>query len=369
MGLRGSSTCPLFFEDAQVPVENVLGEIGKGHKIAFNILNLGRLKLGVAVVGGMKEQLREALKFAEQRKQFKTPILQFPLIREKFSRMAMLTFATESMAYRTSGYIDDALAGEDKTAADYDQKTIAAIEEYAIEASILKVFGSESLGTVIDEGVQIHGGAGYIQEYAVERAYRDQRVNRIFEGTNEINRMLIVGMLLKRTLKGQLPLFEIAQTVEQELDQKALPREKKRDALDPQALAAERIKRMAIYALKVAAETFGPELEQHQEVLAAISDVMMDAFALDSMVTRTRQAAKGGALDEVKAAMTQLYAAEAQSRSLERARKALCLSAQGEALEKHLAKLARLDFFIPYAPATLRETVVKKIESAGGYPV
>lgn len=370
MGLRGSSTCPLYFEDAKVPAENVLGEIGKGHKIAFNILNLGRLKLGVAVVGGMKEQLKNAVEFALQRKQFKTPIFNFALIREKLARMAMLTFATESMAYRTSGYIDDALAGEDKTAADYDQKTIAAIEEYAIEASILKVFGSESLGTVIDEGVQIHGGVGYIEEYAVERAYRDQRVNRIFEGTNEINRMLIVGMLLKRAMKGGVPLLELAQTVDEELTKDALPKEQKRDALDAQALAAEHLKRLAIYALKVAVEAFGPEVEQHQTVLAAIADVMMDAYALDSMVTRTRQAAaaNGGQLDEVKVALTQLYAAEAQSRSLAQARKAVCGSVEGEALAGHLAKLAKLDFFIPYAPAKLRETVVKKVEASGGYP-
>jgi alkylation response protein AidB-like acyl-CoA dehydrogenase len=216
--------------------------------------------------------------------------------------------------------------------------------------------------------VQIHGGAGYIQEYAVERAYRDQRVNRIFEGTNEINRMLVVGMLLKRTMKGLLPLFELAQQVDQELEDEKLPVGSKQDALDAQARAAEHLKRMAIYALKVGAEKFGPEIEEHQETLAAICDVMMDAYALDSMVARTRQAANGGALDPVKVAMTQLYAAEAQPRALERARKALCASAEGEALQKHLAKLAKLDFFTPYSPVGLRETVVKAAEGAGGYP-
>jgi alkylation response protein AidB-like acyl-CoA dehydrogenase len=368
MGIRGSSTCPLYFEDAKIPVENVLGEIGKGHKIAFNILNLGRLKLGVAVLGGMKKTIDETLAFTQQRKQFQTPIFQFPLIREKFARMVSLTYALESMAYRTAGLIDEKLAGEDKTAADYDAKTIAAIEEYAIEASVMKVFGSEALGTVIDEGVQCHGGVGYIEEYPIERAYRDARINRIFEGTNEINRMLISGMLLKRTMKGALPLFELAQTVEEELVNQALPRARGTDELEKQALSAEYLKRMAIYSLKVAVEAFGPQIEEHQEILAAVADVVMDAFALDSMVARTRQAAKDGKLDPARVAATRLFAAEAQARSLDRARKALCASVTGDVLEKHLSRVALLGQFVPYDPAALRETIVTRLEESGAYP-
>jgi alkylation response protein AidB-like acyl-CoA dehydrogenase len=369
MGIRGSSTCPLYFEDARVPVENVLGEIGRGHKIAFNILNYGRLKLGAGVGGAMKLQLENVLRFAQERKQFGTPIARFPLTREKFARMATLTYAVESMNYRTSGLVDAQLVGRDRQAKDYDAHVIAAIEEYAIESSIMKVFGSEALGYVVDDAVQIHGGAGYIEEYPVERAYRDARINRIFEGTNEINRMLIAGLLLKRAVKGDLPLLAVAQSVEEELTRGTLPRARREDALAAEEQAAECLKRMALYGLKVAAETFGTELEQHQEVLAGLADVVMDAFALDTMVTRTRQSASDGALDPTRVAMTRLFGLDAMARSFDRTRRALCASAQGEPLQTHLARVAPLQRFTPYDPAALREAVVTAVEKAGGYPL
>ncbi len=368
MGIRGSSTCPLYFEDARVPAENLLGEVGKGHKIAFNILNYGRLKLGAGVIGGMKLQLQNALTFAQERKQFGTPIARFPLTREKLARMSSLIYALESMTYRTAGLVDARLSSADRSAADYDTHLITAIEEYAIEASIMKVFGSEALGQLVDDAVQIHGGAGYIEEYPVERAYRDARINRIFEGTNEINRMLITGMLLKRGVKGVLPLFAVGQSVEDELVAGTLPRPRHDDALGAEERAAECIKRLALYGLKVAAETFGTDLEQHQEVLAAMSDVVMDAFALDSMVTRTRQQGASGALDAARVAMTRLFAMDATARSFERTRRALCATISGEALEKHLGRIAPLYTFTPYNPAELRETVVKAMETVGGYP-
>jgi alkylation response protein AidB-like acyl-CoA dehydrogenase len=369
MGIRGSSTCPLYFEDARVPVENVLGEIGRGHKIAFNILNYGRLKLGAGVLGGMKIAMEETFRFAQERKQFNTPIMRFPLTREKFARMSSLMYALESMTYRTAGLVDARLKGRDRQAKDYDAHVIAAIEEYAIESSIMKVFGSEALGYVVDDAVQIHGGAGYIEEYPIERAYRDARINRIFEGTNEINRMLITGLLLKRAVKGELPLLAVAQSVEEELGQGIVPKARREDALAAEERAAECLKRMALYGLKVAAETFGTELEQHQEVLAGLSDVVMDAFALDSMVTRTRQCAENGNMNAARVAMTRLYGMDAMARSFERTRRALCASVQGEVLEGHLKKLAPLQLFAPYNPAELREAVVTAVEQAGGYPV
>jgi hypothetical protein len=369
MGIRGSSTCPLYFEDARIPVENVLGEVGRGHKIAFNILNYGRLKLGAGVLGGIKLAIEETLRFALERKQFNTPIARFPLTREKFARMSTLAYALESMTYRTAGLVDARLKGRDRSAKDYDAHVIAAIEEYAIESSIMKVFGSEALGHVVDDAVQIHGGAGYIEEYPIERAYRDARINRIFEGTNEINRMLITGLLLKRAMKGELPLMAVAQSVEDELGQGTVPSARREDALAAEERAAESLKRMALYGLKVAAETFGLELEQHQEVLAGLSDVVMDAFALDSMVTRTRQSANDGALDPARVAMTRLYGMDAMARSFEKTRRALCTAAQGEALQVHLKRLAPLQLFAPYNPAELREAVVTEVEKAGGYPV
>ena len=368
MGIRGSSTCPLYFEDARVPVENQLGEIGKGHKIAFNILNYGRLKLGAGVLGGMKLQLQSALRFTQERKQFGTAIVQFPLSREKLARMTALIHAVESMTYRTAGLVDARLATGDKTAPDYEARLLAAVEEYAIESSIMKVHGSESLNALVDDAVQLHGGAGYIEEYPVERAYRDARINRIFEGTNEINRMLIVGMLLKRAVKGDLPLFAVAGNVAEELSRGERPRARGEDALAPQEVAAESAKRLALHGLRIAAETFGTDLEKHQEVLAALSDVVMDAFALDSMVTRTRQASSQGKLDPVRVALTQLYALDAVPRAYDRTRRALCATLKGDALDTELKRLGTLDVFTPYNPAELRETVVTALESAGGYP-
>jgi alkylation response protein AidB-like acyl-CoA dehydrogenase len=363
MGIRGSSTCPLYLEDVRIPVENLLGEIGKGHKIAFNILNLGRLKLGAGVLGGMKLQFGNALKFAEERKQFRTPVAKFPLTREKLARMATAIFAVETMTYRTGGAIDALLASEG--AGEDEARTIAAFEEFAIEASIMKVMGSESLGQLVDDAVQIHGGAGFIQEYPVERAYRDARINRIFEGTNEINRMLVTGMLLKRAVKASLPLFAQAETVARALSEKQLPVASGGDAVAGAARDAEALKMAALYAMKVAAERFGTEIEKHQEVMAAVADVVMDAYAVDSMVARTRQSG----LDPVKVAMTQAYAADAIARSGERARRALCASSEGAALEKHLADIAPLFVFHPFDPAALRETVVLAAEAAGGYPL
>jgi alkylation response protein AidB-like acyl-CoA dehydrogenase len=367
MGIRGSSTCPLYLEDVRIPVENLLGEIGKGHKIAFNILNLGRLKLGAGVLGGMKLQFGNALKFAEERKQFRTPVAKFPLTREKLARMAAGIYAIETMTYRTTGLIDALLAsqggGEDEA------RTIAAFEEFAIESSVMKVMGSEALGSLVDDAVQIHGGAGFIQEYPVERAYRDARINRIFEGTNEINRMLVTGMLLKRAAKGTLPLFAQAEAVEKALAEKQLPQPSGGDAVAGAARDAEALKMAGLYAMKVAAERFGNEIEKRQDVMAAISDVVMDAYAVDSMVARTRQSASASGLDPVKVAITQAYAADAIARSGERARRALCASSEGSALETHLQRIAPLFAFRPFDPAALRETIVRAAEEAGGYPL
>ncbi len=358
LGLRGSSTCQLAFEDCQVPVENVLGEIGKGHRIAFGILNMGRLKLGVGSTGGSKNAINLAYAYAKDRKQFGKSLLEFALIREKLAHMAARTYALESMSYRTCGLIDDKLRAIGGEKANHEQ-VIQTLEEYSIESSILKVFGSETLGYTIDEAVQIHGGYGYIEEYGVERAYRDQRINRIFEGTNEINRMLITGMLLKKAVKGQLALMEAVQGLSEPLP--AVPA----GPLSAEREAAERMKRMALAALKPAVETFGPGLEERQEILAALADVVIEAFAVESAVGRTLGC---DAESPVRQALCRLFTFASFERAHERARYALCCTLKGAELERALGELERLRGRAAIDPAAERETIMGGIAQADGYP-
>ncbi len=368
MGIRGSSTCALSFEDCRVPVENLLGEPGKGHRIAFNILNVGRLKLGVGAVGGCKFAVERSVAYAKDRKQFQTPLVEFGLVREKLARMATYAYALESVVYRTSGLVDRRLAVSDEAVPHQHEKhVIDATEEFAIESSIIKVFGSEAVSMCCDEAVQIHGGYGFIEEYPVERAYRDVRVNRIFEGTNEINRMLITGMLLKRAMKGQIPLFDFAGSVEQELDAKSLTMAPG-GALGQESRITECIKRLAVYTLKVAAEAFGPEIEKHQEILAAIADMVIEAYVLDTMIARTLQAAGKGQPDPVRVAMCQLYGIGSYHRAYERARVALSASASGDDLRRHLGRAAQLYEFVPHNIETLREAIVPTVLDRAGYP-
>jgi len=343
MGIRGSSTCPLIFEDAKVPVENLLGEVGRGHKIAFNILNLGRLKLGAGVAGGMKLHLGGAAAYAAERKQFNTPLMRFGLTREKLARMLADSYAVESMAYRTSGHIDDLIAS--------GTETLAAIEEFAIEASILKVMGSELACQLIDDAVQLHGGYGYIEEYPVERAYRDVRINRIFEGTNEINRMLVTGMLLKRAMKGTLGLFDGGEA-----------------KVSPADAPVEHLKQLALLCLKVAVEAYGTAIEEHQVVLAAIADVVMDAFALDAMESRNRKLAKSRALEPWRVAAVQHFTNAAHARAQVAARRALCACAKGDALPAHLQAAQALQVFLPFDPEANNEVLAGAVEAARGYP-
>jgi len=361
VGLRGSSTCQLIFEDALVPVENVLGEIGKGHKIAFNILNNGRLKLGIGCIGGAKNALEIATAYAQERKAFGKAIAEFPLIREKLAKMVAQIYAVESMGYRTTGMIDAQLAGLDHDADDFGKAVMAAAEEYAIESSILKVMGSEIAGDVIDQALQIHGGYGYMEEYAVARAWRDQRINRIFEGTNEINRMLVPGMLFKRMMKG-LPLMEWFGQIQEEL-KKGLPSFD--GPLAEEQRAAELTKRLAGYAAMVAINAFGPAIEQRQEVLGLLADVMGEAFAIDSMVGRTLQ---HDVEDEARIAAVRLYAHDAWERALAGARKVINAAVQGDERKMHLAQLEKLHDYVPYDPAELRETIVARVIESGGYP-
>ena len=360
LGIRGSSTTPLIFEDCKVPVDNVLGEIGKGHKIAFNILNVGRLKLAAFGVGGMKDVLEGGVAYAAQRKQFGRAIAEFALIREKLARAAAQIYAAESMTYRAAGAIDVAIAQSDGSAAE----VMEAIEEYAIEASIMKVTGSEWLFQIIDEVLQIHGGNGFVEDYPIERAYRDNRVNRIFEGTNEINRMLIPGMIFKRAVKGAMPLMAAVQQLDEELtDPRHFPAPVGRLAAERRG--AEMAKRQFIFAAKWAA-SLGTALEQRQEVLAALADVAIEVYAMDSMLGRTLATERQ---PQLRDALCRFYCMESRERAFDRARTAVAAVVPAEEVDAQLEQLARLHKYTPVNSAEVREAIVPALLDSGGYPL
>lgn len=294
MGILGSSTRTVILEDCKVPVENVLGEVGKGHKVAFNILNVGRFKLGAGCVGGAKEVLKVSAVYANERRQFKRPISSFGAIREKIAFMARKIYATESMTYRVAGLMDSAIEPIDKSAPGAEQKVIAAIEEYAIEQSIMKVYGSETFDDCVDEGVQVHGGYGYIREYFVERAYRDSRINRIFEGTNEINRLLIPGIMLKRVFKGKFPLGDILGQIDAMVKDASRMPVSKAAVLGEEATLVDRAKLAVLFAVNLSNSKHMMDLMEHkkgqtQMAMLNAADMIMEIFAADSSLARTIQ--------------------------------------------------------------------------------
>jgi alkylation response protein AidB-like acyl-CoA dehydrogenase len=291
MGITGSSTTAVFLDNVPVPVENVLGEIGRGHVIAFNILNIGRLKLGPASIGAAKNVLTICLKYAKQRKAFGSSIALFGAIQHKLTEMATRIFVTESMTWRVVGLIENQMHGASSQSGNTSEtaaQELKAIEEFASECSMVKVYAAEMLDYVVDEGVQIHGGYGYHQDYAVERAYRDSRINRLFEGTSEINRLVITGMPLKRAARGLFPLFEAAQTVLQE----SRPQPAKTG--DAEMDLVQNGKKIALLTLGIAHEKFGTKLDQQQEIIMNLSDIIMEVFAMESTLLRTRKLAAAG---------------------------------------------------------------------------
>src|SRR5215510_11584728 len=285
MGIRGSSTTPIILNDCRVPKENLLGEIGKGHVIAFNILNIGRFKLGAGVVGGARNSLNHSIGYARQRKAFGKTLSDFGMIKEKLANMAVGVYTGESMSYRTVGMIDAAMSEIDKNAADAYKQIAKNIEEYAVECSILKVFGSETLDYVVDEAVQIYGGYGYSAEYSVERYYRDSRVNRIFEGTNEINRLLIPGMLLKRAASGQLELNKAARAVVEEVMSASMPTEPS-GRLGAEFAALAQAKKAFLFTAGSEMQKFADSIRDEQEVLMHLSNLVMEIFAIDTALRR-----------------------------------------------------------------------------------
>ncbi len=368
MGIKGSSTCPVILENARVPVENVLGEIGRGHIIAFNILNLGRLKLGASCVGGSKLVLATALRYAKERHAFGKSIAEFGLIQHKLAEMGIRAYVGESMVYRTGGLIDAQLGGFSWDQPDAAKTFLKAVEEYAVECSIIKVYLSEILDYVVDEAVQIHGGYGYHQDYAVERAYRDSRINRIFEGTNEINRLLISGMLVKRAVQGRLPLVAAAQAVAGEM--LAGPAAGDVDDDGSPLAAANRLtanaKKIALFAAGAAYQRFMGDLENQQEVLAGLSDIIMETYAMESAVLRTAKLAAAGrgthALD-----LTAVFTSDAMGRLETSARTVFAACQEGDTLRTSLAFLRRLTRREPVDTVTLRRRIAARLIEAEKY--
>jgi len=288
MGIKGSSTRTLILEDVKVPVENLLYKIGEGHVIAFNVLNVGRYKLGIGCLGGIKRLIKECSSYAKERKQFGRSISDFRAIREKIAKMALLAFSLESIGYRVAGLIDGGISEFDKSSEDYQRNVVEVIKEFAIEASIMKVFGSEALDISADEAVQLFGGYGYIHDYIVERAYRDSRINRIFEGTNEINRLLIPGMILRRSMKGEVPLMKFFFKVRDELDGKE-PSPKKGEGLwDEYRFISDMVKRGVVYIFGNAVQRYMAKLKEpeYQLILMRIADMIIETFKIDSVVLR-----------------------------------------------------------------------------------
>jgi butyryl-CoA dehydrogenase len=369
MGIKGSSTTAIYLDNVKVPVENVLGEIGKGHLIAFNILNLGRLKLGPFAIGGAKEVLRTSLKYAKERKAFGKSIAEFGMIRHKLAEMAVRLYATESMSYRVVGLIEQELTDFSWDDPKAGQREMKAVEEYAAECSYIKVFASEMLDYVTDEGVQIHGGYGYHQDYAVERAYRDSRINRIFEGTNEINRLLATGMLLKRAQRGQLPLVEAVKKLQGELlSGPSLSTNGHSGPLSEEAKMVENAKKVALLALGIAFQKYQAKLEEEQEVLAGITEIAMNAFAMESALMRTRKMAKHGK-GETAADLTRVFVREAMETIESSARTVLAASSEGDMLRTNLAVLKRFTKFEPVNTIAIRRAVAVKLLAAEKYTV
>ncbi|HZF65018.1 MAG TPA: acyl-CoA dehydrogenase family protein [Chitinophagaceae bacterium] len=294
MGIKGSSTVQLYFQDCKVPVENLLGEAGKGHKIAFNILNIGRLKLCAAALGGAKVAITESVRYAKTREQFKTPIASFGAIKHKLAQMAINVFAGESALYRTAKWIDEKEQELLATGKPFNEALLAGAEEYAIECAILKVFGSETLDYAVDEGVQIHGGNGFSAEYNISRAYRDSRINRIFEGTNEINRLLIVDMTLKRAMQGRLNLMVSAASVQQEL--MSIPDFGSTDEtpFGVQQKLVDNFKKSILLTAGAAVQKLMMNLEKEQEIIMNIADMCIEAFVSESLLQRVMKLNSSG---------------------------------------------------------------------------
>src|SRR5688572_2964516 len=367
MGIKGSSTMQLYFQDCKVPVENLLGEIGKGHKIAFNILNIGRLKLCAATLGGAKYAIADSIQYAITREQFQTAIANFGAIKHKLAEMAIKVFAGESALYRTAKWIDDKEHELLANGKPFNEALLGGAEEYAIECAILKVFGSEALDYVVDEGVQIHGGNGFSAEYNISRAYRDSRINRIFEGTNEINRLLIVDMTLKRALQGRLNIMGAATNVQQELmsipdfgneDETPFAEEKK---------LVNNFKKTILLTAGAAAQKLMMKLEKEQEVLMHIADMAIEAFIAESFLLRVMKLSQQNANNSIYKDMLNCYLYDAADRILKSGKDAINAFAEGDEQRMILMGLRRFTKAEAFNTKDARRRIADKMIAEGKY--
>ena len=365
LGIRGSSTTPLILTDCKIPATNLLGEVGKGHQIAFNILNVGRYKLGNAVLGGAKMSMMNAVRYAKERKAFGKTISEFGMVREKIAEMATAIYVAETLCYRTVGLIDAALAGVDKNNTAEIQKRI---EEYAVECSIVKVWASEMLDMVVDETVQIFAGYGYVEEYPAERAYRDARINRIFEGTNEINRLIITGMLMKSAMAGKLALMPAIKKIMDEVMSGPAEKEEREGPLAAEYDLLAAAKKLTLFVAGSATQKYMQAIADQQEVMGAISDMIMAVFTLEGAILRAaKMDAKSSGAAAIPVAMTRIYATEAMETIERSARKVIAAVAEGDMAKTQFAILRRLAKHDPADTIGLRREVAAHIIQAGKY--
>jgi alkylation response protein AidB-like acyl-CoA dehydrogenase len=369
MGIRGSSTCPIILNDCKVPAENLLGDIGRGAVIAFNILNIGRFKLGAMCVGGGRVSLESAISYAKQRKAFGKPISDFGLVREKLANMATLLYVGESLVYRTVGMMDVALGEVDKSGTEAMKETRKAIEEYAVECSIIKVWGSEMVDYIVDETLQIYAGYGFVEEYPAERAYRDARINRIFEGTNEINRLIITGFLLKRAMSGQLPLMPAIKKLMDEVLSGPSVGEELDGLLTEERKVVGQAKKLGLFAAGAATQKYMQAIQDQQEIMGAIADMTIESYAMESAVLRAQKIAetKGEAAAAVPIAMTRVYLTQAMEKIESAAKKVIAAVADGDMLRTQLAILRRLAKYEPFNTIELRQQIAQKVIERGKY--
>jgi alkylation response protein AidB-like acyl-CoA dehydrogenase len=369
MGIRGSSTCPIILNDCKVPAENLLGDIGRGHVIAFNILNIGRFKLGAMCVGGGRVSLESAISYAKQRKAFGKPIGDFGLVREKLANMATLLYVGESLVYRTVGMMDVALGEVDKSGAEAMKETRKAIEEYAVECSIIKVWGSEMVDYIVDETLQIYAGYGFVEEYPAERAYRDARINRIFEGTNEINRLIITGFLLKRAMSGQLPLMPAIKKLMDEVLSGPSVGEELDGLLTEERKVVGQAKKLGLFAAGAATQKYMQTIQDQQEIMGAIADMTIESYAMESAALRAQKIAetKGEAAAALPIAMTRVYLTQAMEKIESAAKKVIAAVADGDMLRTQLAILRRLAKYEPFNTIELRQQIAQKVIERGKY--